>query len=196
MSEVVDSVFPPARKQQIFDRGRPNQKLTNLFYAVKITSMQSNKASKKTNKTAPESTAPVTAAASAETISTSRPARSPKSKSESTETSAVKRHRKAASTTTEEAKPSVAAPVAPVAAVVEIPAPVVARAESNVVEPVQVETPNNADTLIEDTTFEPSYEQIAMLAHALWKERGGEHGFAEQDWFRAEQVLKTAKAGA
>ena len=35
----------------------------------------------------------------------------------------------------------------------------------------------------------PTHEQIAELAHSYYVERGWKHGFHEQDWFRAEQVL-------
>jgi Protein of unknown function (DUF2934) len=33
-------------------------------------------------------------------------------------------------------------------------------------------------------------EAIAMLAHRYWTERGGSHGYHEEDWFRAEQELR------
>lgn len=33
-------------------------------------------------------------------------------------------------------------------------------------------------------------EQIAQLAHQLWNERGRQHGSHEQDWLRAEQLLR------
>jgi hypothetical protein len=36
----------------------------------------------------------------------------------------------------------------------------------------------------------PSREQIAELAHKFWAERGRQHGFAEQDWLRAERELR------
>jgi len=35
-----------------------------------------------------------------------------------------------------------------------------------------------------------SREEIAALAHSYWLERGGRHGSHEEDWLRAEQVLK------
>ena len=35
----------------------------------------------------------------------------------------------------------------------------------------------------------PSHEEIAQLAHNFWAERGGQDGYAEQDWLRAEQAL-------
>jgi cytochrome c len=36
-----------------------------------------------------------------------------------------------------------------------------------------------------------SYDQVAMLAHQLWMERGHEHGSDADDWFRAEQMLRS-----
>jgi hypothetical protein len=35
-----------------------------------------------------------------------------------------------------------------------------------------------------------SREEVAQLAHRLFTERGGQHGHAEDDWFRAEQLLR------
>lgn len=35
----------------------------------------------------------------------------------------------------------------------------------------------------------PEREQIAVLAYSYWEQRGYEHGYAEQDWLRAEQEL-------
>jgi Protein of unknown function (DUF2934) len=35
----------------------------------------------------------------------------------------------------------------------------------------------------------PSHEQIRELAANYWAQRGFQDGFAEQDWFRAEQEL-------
>lgn len=34
-------------------------------------------------------------------------------------------------------------------------------------------------------------EQVAMLAHQLWVERGYPHGSDADDWFRAEQMLRS-----
>jgi Protein of unknown function (DUF2934) len=34
-----------------------------------------------------------------------------------------------------------------------------------------------------------SHEEIAMLAHRLWTERGQQHGRDAEDWFQAEQKL-------
>ena len=35
-----------------------------------------------------------------------------------------------------------------------------------------------------------SHEEVAMLAHRFWAERGGQHGQHVDDWFRAEQELR------
>jgi Protein of unknown function (DUF2934) len=37
----------------------------------------------------------------------------------------------------------------------------------------------------------PFSEQITALAYALWQERGCPDGNPEEDWFRAEQELRT-----
>jgi hypothetical protein len=34
-------------------------------------------------------------------------------------------------------------------------------------------------------------EQIAALAYALWQERGSPDGSPEEDWFNAEQQVRT-----
>jgi glutamate formiminotransferase len=38
---------------------------------------------------------------------------------------------------------------------------------------------------------EISKEEIAQLAHKLWNERGRQHGQDADDWFRAEQLLRS-----
>jgi hypothetical protein len=38
----------------------------------------------------------------------------------------------------------------------------------------------------------PTHEQIAVLAHRFWAERGYTHGAHEQDWLRAERELMKA----
>jgi hypothetical protein len=35
-----------------------------------------------------------------------------------------------------------------------------------------------------------SHDDVAILAHRFWKERGHRHGQHEEDWYRAEQVLR------
>jgi hypothetical protein len=39
-------------------------------------------------------------------------------------------------------------------------------------------------------TIMPSREEIERLARNYWAQRGFQDGFAEQDWFRAEQELR------
>jgi len=36
----------------------------------------------------------------------------------------------------------------------------------------------------------PSHDDIANLAYALWEDRGGGDGRAEQDWLEAERMLQ------
>jgi hypothetical protein len=36
-----------------------------------------------------------------------------------------------------------------------------------------------------------SHEQVAAVAHQLWIERGHQHGYDAEDWFRAEQMLRS-----
>ncbi len=33
-------------------------------------------------------------------------------------------------------------------------------------------------------------DEIAVLAHQLWNERGRQHGQDAEDWFRAEELLR------
>ena len=42
----------------------------------------------------------------------------------------------------------------------------------------------------EDADRRPLHEQIAALAHKLWRERGCPAGSPEEDWFKAEQRIK------
>lgn len=142
--------------------------------------MQSNKASKKTTQKTPELSVPVAAATTNDTATKPRTSRSSKSKGESVEASAVKRHRKAAAPTAEEA--ITAAPATPA---------VTAVVEEFVAPPAEIVPASSEFT---DSFIEPSYDQIALLAHALWRERGCEHGCAEEDWLRAEEKLKSATA--
>jgi hypothetical protein len=36
-----------------------------------------------------------------------------------------------------------------------------------------------------------SHDLVAQLAHRFWAERGRTHGRHEEDWFRAEQALRS-----
>jgi len=42
------------------------------------------------------------------------------------------------------------------------------------------------------TEMEITQQQVAELAHRFWNERGRQHGYHEQDWYRAEQELYAA----
>ena len=44
---------------------------------------------------------------------------------------------------------------------------------------------------IENNAFAPTYDQIAELARRYWAERGYTDGQHEDDWFRAEQELRS-----
>jgi hypothetical protein len=41
------------------------------------------------------------------------------------------------------------------------------------------------------TEMKISHQQVAELAHRFWAERGGQHGQDAEDWFRAEQALRS-----
>jgi len=41
-----------------------------------------------------------------------------------------------------------------------------------------------------ETRAPVSHEQVAELAHRFWNERGRQHGHHEEDWFRAEELLR------
>jgi hypothetical protein len=36
----------------------------------------------------------------------------------------------------------------------------------------------------------PTHVEIAELAYSLWEARGRQHGTAQEDWLRAERLLK------
>ncbi|MGH9562831.1 MAG: DUF2934 domain-containing protein [Terracidiphilus sp.] len=49
---------------------------------------------------------------------------------------------------------------------------------------------NSAPTSISQAPRPVPHEQVAELAHRFWNERGRTHGHHEEDWFRAEQLLR------
>ena len=55
---------------------------------------------------------------------------------------------------------------------------------------LQIEKPAKAEVLQMQASVFISHEQVAELAHRFWDERGHEHGHHEEDWFRAEQLLR------
>jgi Protein of unknown function (DUF2934) len=36
-----------------------------------------------------------------------------------------------------------------------------------------------------------THDEVARLAHTYWQQRGGNHGYHIDDWFRAEQELRS-----
>jgi Protein of unknown function (DUF2934) len=40
------------------------------------------------------------------------------------------------------------------------------------------------------SSAEPSRDEVARLAYLYWLDRGCQNGFADEDWFRAEQQLR------
>ena len=45
-------------------------------------------------------------------------------------------------------------------------------------------------------TQQPNDDEIAILAYSLWEEGGCRDGCADEDWFRAEEILKSDKSSA
>ena len=43
-------------------------------------------------------------------------------------------------------------------------------------------------------TSDPDPDAIAKLAYHLWRERGRPEGSPEDDWYRAEDLLRTGRA--
>jgi hypothetical protein len=50
----------------------------------------------------------------------------------------------------------------------------------------QIPTPEEPAPMVEP---KPTHEDIAVLAYALWLERGCPEGSPEEDWLKAEQEL-------
>lgn len=51
---------------------------------------------------------------------------------------------------------------------------------------------NGAPSNVTEMPVSPaSFDQVARLAHQLWIERGHQHGYDAEDWFRAEQMLRS-----
>lgn len=127
--------------------------------------MQSSNTSKKTRTKAKEETVAASAensTASAEVKSNSRASKSSPTKKQASETGRAK-HR----------NPNPAEPP-----------PTQSRAmDSPVIDPVGVMTPS-------PETREVSHSHVANLAYSYWIARGYAHGFAEEDWHRAERELQ------
>ena len=139
------------------------QKLENLFESRYTVSMQLNKASKKTVKNADKAVAAAPeSTVVAEVAAKPRVSRSSKTKkSEGQEMTSGKHLHKSAS-------PVLAEPVVSQEAV-----PPTSKLEVK-----HVANPAKTDP-----------QAIARLAYSYWVERGHAHGFAEQDWLRAEKEL-------
>jgi hypothetical protein len=55
---------------------------------------------------------------------------------------------------------------------------------------------SGADPMTENHHANPekrsiSQDEVARLAHSYWQQRGGKHGHHMEDWFRAEQELRS-----
>ena len=42
----------------------------------------------------------------------------------------------------------------------------------------------------------PNEEEVAILAYAIWEEGGRRDGTADEDWFRAEEILLSDRSAA
>lgn len=51
--------------------------------------------------------------------------------------------------------------------------------------------PSNVTEMPVAAVSTASFDQVAKLAHQLWIERGHKHGSDAEDWFRAEQMLRS-----
>lgn len=128
--------------------------------------MQSSKTSKKTRQSAEDTVAAVPETVSApELKSKSRASKSSSAKKESSDTGRVK-HRAASATESNGASR--------------------AAVDSPVIDPVGVMTPAPKEQ-------EVSQANIAQLAYSYWIARDYAHGFAEEDWHRAERELKSKR---
>ncbi len=56
----------------------------------------------------------------------------------------------------------------------------------------QQQTGHEQTDLSVPQTSDPTTEQIAALAYALWQERGCPDGSPEVDWFQAEEQLSNS----
>jgi len=188
---------PEARVRCGNQQIRIKQVLTKLFLAARINSMQSKKASKKTAQNAEETVSPANleSAAGTETSAKPRTVRSSKPKSESGE-SATKRHRAATPVVSVQSAPAVeVAPKAMAAGAGQG----AGSAVSAVIDPVGVEAASSTPVAAgmnegaNGSASQISNDEIANLAHSYWLARGGEHGAHDDDWFRAEQELKSRR---
>lgn len=72
----------------------------------------------------------------------------------------------------------------------------IAKTDSTVLEGTNG-TPSNITDITEhskkksSTESQVPHDQIAQLAHRFWAERGGQHGYHLEDWYRAERELRS-----
>ena len=53
-----------------------------------------------------------------------------------------------------------------------------------------VETEQSSEQLAGGQLPQASYEEVAKLAYGLYLQRGGTHGCDQEDWFKAEEMLR------
>jgi Protein of unknown function (DUF2934) len=60
-------------------------------------------------------------------------------------------------------------------------------------EPTELDTAGSEPTAIGPVSFggQPTYEEIAAEAYAIYEARGSEHGQHDDDWHEAERRLKS-----
>jgi len=63
-----------------------------------------------------------------------------------------------------------------------------AGAKKAVAKKAAVKTPKAADGIV--VVRSVSQEEVAVLAHRFWAERGYQHGHHHEDWLRAERELR------
>jgi hypothetical protein len=56
--------------------------------------------------------------------------------------------------------------------------------------PTSIASKRKTGSTQDAATANVSTEEIAMLAHRFWNERGRQHGHDAEDWLRAEQALR------
>ena len=66
-----------------------------------------------------------------------------------------------------------------------------AKAPAKPRKPAAKKTANGAVSNVTEMPMPISHEQVAHLAHQLWIESGHQHGNDAENWFRAEQMLRS-----
>lgn len=155
--------------------------VTNLFGAVKIKRMQSNKASKKTSKDVSEPVAASSTEVSAPVEKTAKPrtSKSSPSKGETIETASAKRHRKAA---------TVSAPEPVMQEPVSAPKAMAAAVGSGTTVSIEEPTATGAPVAA-SAQAEISQLRVEELAYQFWLADGQPDGSHFEHWLRAEREL-------